>query len=272
MRASGFDFQQANPEKRSEYDFNNRAMSVNSSPPRAQMVSLEAREEIAKIENMVQQQTQSAWADRRATMTGTSFYDHHRQTQKLQEQTQQEEMQKQLMRILGSTDGAGVTASREDPLKQMQEAYGPDTDRENNLRDNTTQQTPHSSTVKVRLSQENMLRGVLASANEYETEQQRAKAAEQRAGAEPAAQTSNNTTSEINIAATDQSGNLRKMQAYAAAHGAEANMGTIRSEAAAGEPLRQSRSTFQPSERQDQSKVTDNPQVSSERKQWGQEN
>ena len=67
------------------------------------MVSLDTREDMEKIERIVQAQTQSAWADRRATMTGTSFYDKHRQTQKLQEKTEQEEMQKQIMRILGST-------------------------------------------------------------------------------------------------------------------------------------------------------------------------
>ena len=98
MRASGFEFAKQNTSKvqKSEYDFNNRALSGTSSPPRANMVSLEAREDMEKIEKLVQQQTQSAWVDRRATMTGTSFYDNHRQTQKLQEQTQQEEMQKQL--------------------------------------------------------------------------------------------------------------------------------------------------------------------------------
>ena len=52
-------------------------------------------------------------------MTGTSFYDNHRQTQKLQEQTQQEEMQKQLMRILGSNSHSASAEKEEDPLKAM---------------------------------------------------------------------------------------------------------------------------------------------------------
>ena len=58
MRASGFDFQQAGDKmdgKKSEYDLNNRALSGTSSPPRAQMISLEARQEMEKIEQLVQQ-------------------------------------------------------------------------------------------------------------------------------------------------------------------------------------------------------------------------
>ena len=88
-------------------------------------------------------------------MTGTSFYDKHRQTQKLQEKTEQEEMQKQIMRILGSTSQS-VSQSKEDPLKVMQEAYGPDTDREKNARE-LEHKTQHSSTVKVRASQDKLV-------------------------------------------------------------------------------------------------------------------
>ena len=121
------------------------------------MVSLEQREEMEKIERLVQQQTQSAWADRRATMTGTSFYDVNRQTQKIQEQTQQEEMQKQLMRILGSSSQSVSVSKGDDPLKAMQQAYGPETDRENNAND-VDHKTIHSSTVKVRASQDNMVK------------------------------------------------------------------------------------------------------------------
>jgi len=51
MRASGFEFQ---PDNRSNYDFNNRALSGTSSPPRANMVSLETREDMGKIEKLVQ--------------------------------------------------------------------------------------------------------------------------------------------------------------------------------------------------------------------------
>lgn len=80
--------------QRSEYDFNNRALSGTSSP-RDRMISIEPKEnELARMERVVRQTTQSAFVDRRATMTGTSFYDNYQQTQKLQEQTQQEEMQK----------------------------------------------------------------------------------------------------------------------------------------------------------------------------------
>ena len=164
MRASGFDFTNGVQEKKSEYDLNNRALSGTSSPQRA-LVSLEAREEMEKIERIVQQQTQSAWADRRATMTGTSFYDNHRQTQKLQEQTQQEEMQKQLMRILGSTSQSA--AKEDDPLRAMQQAYGPETDREKNQQDGD-HKTQHSSTVKVRSSQDNMLKEPFRLAREEE--------------------------------------------------------------------------------------------------------
>ena len=58
MRASGFDFQNhtgMQDERQSVYDLNNRALSGTSSPNRAQMVSLEAREEMEKIERIVQQ-------------------------------------------------------------------------------------------------------------------------------------------------------------------------------------------------------------------------
>lgn len=68
-------------------------------------------------------------------------------------------MQKQLMRILGSTSQT-VSASKDkedDPLKAMQQAYGPDTDRENNAKD-VEHKTQHSSTVKVRASQDNMIK------------------------------------------------------------------------------------------------------------------
>ena len=64
MRASGFDFQNnagvnhtaIHDERQSIYDLNNRdLMSGTSSPPRAQMVSIEQREEMEKIERLVQQ-------------------------------------------------------------------------------------------------------------------------------------------------------------------------------------------------------------------------
>ena len=62
MRASGFDFQHHPSvslvhEKKSEYDLNNRALSGTSSPPRAQMVSLDTHEDKEKIERIVQAQT-----------------------------------------------------------------------------------------------------------------------------------------------------------------------------------------------------------------------
>mmetsp|Transcript_16559 Transcript_16559/g.22362 ORF Transcript_16559/g.22362 Transcript_16559/m.22362 type:complete len:95 (-) Transcript_16559:2156-2440(-) len=60
------------------------------------------------------------------------------------------------MRILGSTSNS-VTAEKvdDDPLKAMQQACGPETDREKNQAELDQQ---HSSTVKVRASQDKMIR------------------------------------------------------------------------------------------------------------------
>ncbi len=55
------------------------------------------------------------------------------------------------MRILGST---GHSENNEDPLKAMQQEIGPDTERENNA----AQIDKYSSTVKVRASQDRMLK------------------------------------------------------------------------------------------------------------------
>ena len=44
-------------------------------------------------------------------------------------------------------------SKEDDPLKHMQQAYGPETDRENNAKE-ADQKTIHSSTVKVRASQD----------------------------------------------------------------------------------------------------------------------
>ena len=56
MLASADNFARNNMEKKSEYDLNNReAFSGTSSPQRQGLVSLEAREEMEKIERIVQQ-------------------------------------------------------------------------------------------------------------------------------------------------------------------------------------------------------------------------
>ena len=55
-----------------------------------------------------------------------------------------------------------MSASREDPLRAMQEDQGPETDRENNAKEKDTQ---HSSTVKIRASQDKMFKE-LANMNE----------------------------------------------------------------------------------------------------------
>lgn len=44
-------------------------------------------------------------------------------------------MQKQLMRILGSSSQSVSVSKEDDPLKHMQQAYGPETDRENNAKE-----------------------------------------------------------------------------------------------------------------------------------------
>ena len=54
-------------------------------------------------------------------------------------------MYRQLKRILDGTANSAEEKS-DDPLKVMQEAYGPDTDREKNARDLQN----HSSTVRIR--------------------------------------------------------------------------------------------------------------------------
>ena len=74
-------------------------------------------------------------------------------------------MQKQLMRILGSTSQSAT--KEDDPLRAMQQAYGPETDRENNAKD-IDHKTQHSSTVKVRSSQDNMLKEPFRLAKEEE--------------------------------------------------------------------------------------------------------
>ena len=62
------------------------------------------------------------------------------------------------MRILGSTSQSVSASKEDDPLKAMQQAYGPDTERENNAKEDQEHKTQHSSTVKVRASQDKLLK------------------------------------------------------------------------------------------------------------------
>lgn len=53
------------------------------------------------------------------------------------------------MRILGSTSNSQQAEKDDDVLKAMQQDFGPDTERENNAK-----AEQHSSTVKIRASQD----------------------------------------------------------------------------------------------------------------------
>ena len=61
------------------------------------------------------------------------------------------------MRILGSSSQSVSVSNQDDPLKAMQQAYGPETDRDNNAKE-LEHKTQHSSTVKVRASQDKMFK------------------------------------------------------------------------------------------------------------------
>ena len=94
--------------------------------------------------------------------------------QKVKEQNQQAEMQKQLMRILGSTAQSDSGKHKDDPLKSMQELHGPDSTRDLHAiaeasgqhgPDNISQQK--SSTMKIRTSHDN---SILKPPKEYDDE------------------------------------------------------------------------------------------------------
>lgn len=102
------------------------------------------------------------------------------------------------MRILGSTSQSQSLEKEDDPLRAMQEAVGPDTDRERNNAE-LAQKTPKSSSVKVRASTDNPVSGATEDHSRRQSE------------AVVVPPMKHESSSEINIAATEQSSALRKM-------------------------------------------------------------
>jgi len=151
------------------------------------------------------------------------------------------------MRILGSTSQSVLNVLDNDPLKAMQQDNGPDTERELNLKNAELPPPKHSSTVKIRASQDNMIKeepfnqSHLNEAREYDERIANPLLAETNPVLKVPSQPMNQTSSEINIAATNQSVNLREMQ-----------------RAYQGAPD-ESKRTFQPSEINNQSGYSDKP-------------
>ena len=98
-------------------DFNCRESDNPGSPRYSVQPSLEAN--LDQITKIVEGRS-SAVHTRKQRLTGSSFYDATLKQQKIQEETQAEEIQKQMMRIFGTSAQSGF-GNRDKVMSEMDE-------------------------------------------------------------------------------------------------------------------------------------------------------